>query len=235
MGDLITMANNGTAVEMGSLTPALMQSLKVASEADLTDEQFALVVQFAQTPRPPAVRGSADQITEIITAIASVLKHPATSTGHGKLKLAIYRKTLEAVPLVALQAAANIAVSTLEWMPTPAELLKLARGRDSDAQRAHDRAATLCRHRRQRIMDETLRSLAKRELSEEHLASLPEHIARIAETQASIIILMDGTRLYRNRESVARAQEERDREFQRFKAEANEVLSRAQEKGKGDD
>lgn len=212
-----------------------MQSLKVASEADLTDEQFALVVQFAQTPRPPAVRGSADQITEIITAIASVLKHPATSTGHGKLKLAIYRKTLEAVPLVALQAAANIAVSTLEWMPTPAELLKLARGHDSNAQRAHDRARSLARHRAQRIMDETLRALAKREVSEEHLAGLPEHIARIAETQASIIILMDGTRLYRNRESVARAQEERDREFQRFKAEANEVLSRAQEKGNSDD
>ena len=204
-----------------------MQLLKVETEASLTNEQFALVEQFAQLPRPLAAKASADQLNEIITAIASVLKHPATSTGHGKLKLAVYRKALESVPLVSLQAAANIAVSTLEWMPTPSELLKLARGRGSDAQRAHDRATLLKRNRAQRIMEETLASIARNDYPESELANLHAQWASIAETRGHIVILMDGTRLYRNRDTIKRAQEELDREIERMKQEDHDVASRA--------
>lgn len=207
-----------------------MQSLKVAEE-DLTDEQFALVAQFAHGPKPPMVVAEPDVLNQLITAIASVLKQPTVSMDHGRLKLAVYRKALARVPLVALQHAANIAIETLEWMPTPSELLKLARGHEGEAQRAHDRAGTLCRQRRQRQMDETLALIAKREFPESDLASLHEQWASIAQTRGDIIILMDGTRLYRNRETIQRAQEERDREFERMKAEANDMASRAQEPG----
>lgn len=226
MGDLVTMANSGGALEMGSLTPALMQSLK-ATEADLTDEQFALVEQFALGPKPPMVVAEPDELNRIITAIASVLKQPTVSIDHGKLKLAIYRKALARVPLVALQHAANIAIETLEWMPTPSELLKLARGHEGEAQRAHERANAMTRNRRQRMMDETLSAIARKDYPESELANLHPQWASIAETRALIVILMDGTRLYRNRDTIQRAQEDRDREFERMKREADEVASRA--------
>lgn len=208
------------------MTLALMQSLKVAEE-DLSDEQFAIVAQFAASPRPPALPANPDELTQIITAMASVLKQPNVSIDHGKLKMAIYRKTLARVPLVAIQAAANIAVSTLEWMPTPAELLKLARGHDSDAQRAHDRASLMKRNRAQRMMDETLDRIARKDYPECDLANLHEQWASIAHTRGYIVILMDGTRLYRNRETIQRAQEERDKAIEGMKRDADEVASRA--------
>lgn len=211
MGDLVTMANEGHVPAMGSLTPALRKSLDGGNEADLSPEQFALVVQFANAPCPTPERGTADQINRIITALASVLKSPNVSSDHGKLKLAVYRKALERVPLVALEGAANHAIQTLEWMPTPAEIIKLAEGRHSEAQHLHAKACAFRRNRAQRLHEETLRTIRNRELSHDDLQRVDEFTARVADTQGLIVTMMDGTRHYRTRETIHAQMEERER------------------------
>ena len=227
MDDLVTLAGASNALAMDLLTPALRQSLNVRAEEDLTNEQFAIVAQFANLPAPPPTLPTVDQFDKIIIAVAAVLKKPNVSHNHGKLKLGVYRKALEKVSHHALQAAANKAIATREWMPTPAEFLQLAKGHEEEALRLHAKAKTMRRNRAQRLMESDIRSISNRSMEADRLQHLPERTARIAETQGYIVILMDGTRLYRSRETIQRAQEERDREMREIRAE-DERLSRAQ-------
>ncbi len=208
MGNLVTVDGSASGTTV-SITPPMRQFLSATSEADLTDEQFAVVAAFADESRPIMPAATPDQIGDIILALASTLKAANTDEDQGKMKFALYRRALADVPHTALQTAANIALRTLEWMPTPAELLKLATGRDSEIQRAHDRAVWMRRERAQRMMRETMDKLAAKEIPEADLGGLNDRLAQIAMTRGHILALPDGTRLYRTPESIERADEMR--------------------------
>ena len=146
--------------------------------------------------------------------MAVVLKKPHASLDHGRLKIGVYRKVLGRLSLTALSAAASRALETLEWMPTPAELLKLAQGHSGEAQRLHAKACIMRRNRAQRVHDETLRQVAAKTLSHDDLQNLGEFTARCAVTQGLIITMMDGTHHYRSAETIAQADAERKRAFE---------------------
>lgn len=231
MGDLVSMAE-GTppALATGSLTPALRQSLKIGKEAELTDEEFALVSQFASLPCPPAATLTAPKINEIITALALVLKSPPGPMEHGRLKLAIYRKALAKLSLGALQIAANRAIETLEWMPTPAELLRLAMGFEGDEQKLHARARVMRQRRAQRLHEEAISQIRDKALSDDDLQKLTPFTAQVAETQALVVVLPSGTILYRTAETMRRCEDER-RAIREAEDPEDERLSRARDGG----
>lgn len=199
---------------MDLLTPALRQSLNVASEAELDDQQFAIVSHFASLPCPPPDKPTHDEFDKIIVAMAVVLKKPNASLDHGRLKIGVYRKVLGNLSLTALSAAATAALETLQWMPTPAELLTLAKGHSGEAQRLHSKACVMRRNRAQRIHDETLRQVAAKTISHDDLQHLGEFTARCAITQGLIITMRDGSRHYRTAETIQQADEERKRAFE---------------------
>ena len=135
-----------------------MQSLNVA-ESDLTSEQFAIVAAFADATLPALVMPEDGDIDELIASLAGTLKQPRTAMDAGKLKLAIYRRMLRGTPLRSLQLATRDALAELQWMPTPAELLALAKRRTSPEHMLHGKAQGLARARRQRLFVEAQRAI----------------------------------------------------------------------------
>ena len=188
--------------------------MAATSEETLSDEQFAIVAAFASQPAPPALKPTDEEINKIITTLASVLKSPTTSINHGKLKLAVYRKALSRLSLTAIQAAANRAIETLEWFPTPSEMLRLANGHEGEAQRLWGRAVAMKRNRLQRLMEEALAGLKAKSMSFDDMQALPQRTAEIAETQGLILIRMDGSRHYRTPELLREDAEERKRAWE---------------------
>lgn len=182
----------------------------VKDERELSDEQFSLVARIAAGPPPALPTVTDDDMRKLIGTMAGTLKAPRSSSDEGRLKLAVYKRMLGHLPLAALQHATHTALATLEWMPTPAEILKLAEKFTAPERFAHARAQRLARDRRQRIFEETLRNCKDHTLSHDELQALPDHVAQVAQTQASIIIRSTGERVYRTRETVQADLKERE-------------------------
>jgi len=190
---------------MASLMPLLT---KWESEADLSDEQFHAIARFAASPPPALPIVTADELREMIAFLAGSLKAPRTGIEAGKIKLGAYRLALADQPKAALTHAVQTAIRTMEWLPAPAELLKIAESFTAPERLAHTRAQRLTRDRRQRLFEETIRKCRDRTLSHEELQALPDHHAKVAQTQGSIVIRLNGERVYRTKEAVeADAQE----------------------------
>lgn len=174
----------------------------ISDERQLTDEQFAIVERFADAPPPAIPMVTEEDVRKLIGTMAGTLKAPRTSTDEGRLKLAVYKRMLGHLPLSALKHATERALATLEWMPTPAELLKLAEEHTAPELRLHSRAIALTRHRRQRLFEERLKRIARRELSDADLQELDDYTAKVAQTQGNLIIRLDGSRQYRSKETM---------------------------------
>lgn len=192
--------------EMASLMPLLM---KWESEADLSDEQFHAIARFAASPPPALPLASPDELREMIAFLAGSLKAPRTGLEAGKIKLGAYRLALADQPKAALTHAVQVAIRTMEWLPAPAELLKIAEGFTAPERLAHTRAQRLAQDRRQRLFEETLRKCRDRTLSHDELQALPDQHAKVAQTQGSIVIRMNGERVYRTKEAVDADYQER--------------------------
>lgn len=176
--------------------------MKWESEADLSDEQFHAIARFAASPPPALPLASPDELREMIAFLAGSLKAPRTGLEAGKIKLGAYRLALADQPKAALTHAVQVAIRTMEWLPAPAELLKIARSFTAPEQRAHERAKAMTFARRQRLFDQTLRNIRERKLLTEELAALDDHTAKVAETQGTLIIRLDGSRQYRDKEAL---------------------------------
>lgn len=174
----------------------------VSDERELTDEQFAIVESFAEAPPPALTMVQDEDVRKLIGIMAGTLKAARTSTDEGRLKLSVYKRMLGHLPLSALNHATERALATLEWMPTPAELLKLAEEHTAPELRLHNRAKALARHRRQRLFEEELKRIARRELSDADLQELDDYTAKVAQTQGNLIIRLDGSRQYRSKETM---------------------------------
>ena len=173
-----------------------------ADERSLSDEQFAIVAKAASAPPPALPTASKEAIGRLLATMASTLKRARTDDDQGRLKAAAYARMLEHLPHAALKHATERAIATLEWMPTPAELLRIAQGFTAPQHRAHERAKSMSFNRRQRLFEQTLANIRDRKLFPEEIAALDEHTARVAETRGTLIIRKDGTREYRTREAI---------------------------------
>jgi DNA gyrase inhibitor GyrI len=173
------------------------------SEADLSDEQFAPIARFADGPPPSLEIADGDKVREVVTFLAGALKAPRTGLEEGKIKLGAYRLALTGIPADALAHAVTVAIETLDWLPTPAEVLRLAQTYRHPHILAHERAKAMTLRRRQRLFEETLACIRDRKLLPEELAALDEHTAKCAQTQGFLIIRLDGTREYRTKASLA--------------------------------
>lgn len=184
---------------MASLMPLLT---KCESEADLSDEQFHAVARFAALPPPALPIVTADELREMIAFLAGSLKAPRTGIEAGKIKLGAYRLALADQPKAALAHAVRVAIETLEWLPTPAELLRIARTFTANERTAHARARFLVANRRQREFAHKMRQCQNRELSHAELQALTDAEAKVAQTQGSILIRPSGERVYRTAETL---------------------------------
>lgn len=202
----------------------------MAGERELTEEQFAIVAHVASLPVPVPALVTDDDVRQIIGALAGTLKAPRTSLEQGRLKLGMYRKALAHLSREALAWASERAIRELEWMPTPAELLRLAEGFKEWDVRLHSRAVTLTAARRQRLFEERLRAVRERTMPAELLDTLSDHEAKVAETRGLILIRIDGRRQYRTPETIREHLSDVE-----LRAQAAEVerTNRAPETGEG--
>lgn len=199
--DLVTQAQTA-CLTLAPNTPAARILTNTADEFDLSDEEFAIVARVASEPAPVIPVATEDEINAIVGALAGTLKAARTSLSQGRLQRGVYRKVLGHLTREALKSAADQALRTCDWMPSPSELLKLAEGHKATETLLHGRAVALTRNRRQRLFDLTLAELRERKLPEASLADLDPHTAKVAETQGSIVILPDDRRLYRCKASI---------------------------------
>jgi hypothetical protein len=176
--------------EMASLMPLLM---KCESEASLSDEQFAPIARFAAAPPPALPTATEEDVRKLIGTMAGTLKAARTSTDEGRLKLAVYKRMLGHLPLAALQHATHRALATLEWMPTPAEILKLAEGYCGPERLAYSRAQRLARDRRQRLFDERCKAIRSRAIPADELHTLTEQEIRHGLAHRALLRELDGT------------------------------------------
>lgn len=165
----------------------------VKDERELTPEQFALVERIAEGPPPALPIATDDDVRKLIGTMAGTLKAARTSTDEGRLKLAVYKRMLGHLPLAALQHATHRALATLEWMPTPAELLKLAEGYCGPEKLAHSRARRLARDRHQRLFEERCKAIRSRTIPADELHTLTEAEIRHGLTHHALLRELDGT------------------------------------------
>lgn len=203
MGTEITVAPTASLTLAGN-DEALAILADAEHERDLTEHALAIVQAIALAPAPRPPLATDDDVRNVIGALAGTLKAPRTSREEGQLKLGMYRKALAGhLSGEALSYAGDRALRTLQWMPTPAELIDLAKPYTSKLETLHSKARWLCRERAQRLMDETLKAIARHSLPEADLASLPDRWLAIAETQGGIMRHLDGRFTYRSREAIA--------------------------------
>lgn len=185
----------------------------VKDERELTDQQFALVERIADGP-PPALPVATDEdVRKLIGTMAGTLKAARTSTDEGRLKLAVYKRMLGHLPLAALQHATHRALATLEWMPTPAELLKLADGYCGPEKLAHSRARRLARDRRQRLFEERCKAIRSRAIPPDEFHTLTEQEIRHGLTHRALLRELDGTVILWTLEDEKRIIAERRAQF----------------------
>lgn len=165
----------------------------VKDERELTPEQFALVERIADGPPPALPIVTEDDVRKLIGTMAGTLKAARTSTDEGRLKLAVYKRMLRHLPLAALQHATHRALATLEWMPTPAELLKLAEGYCGPERLAYSRAQRLARDRRQRLFDERCKAIRARAIPPDEFHTLTDQEIRYGQSNRALLRELDGT------------------------------------------
>lgn len=196
--------NGAKQMEIVTATNHSLTSLleNCASEESLTDAQFAEIVAFADAPPPESVPASEDDVRAFVAFLAATLKAPRNGADTNRVKLGAYRMVLSGQPKDALAYAVKTAIRTMEWMPTPAGILSLANSYVAPEKIAHSRAQRLVRDRRQRVFDETIRQCMERALSHDDLQKLTSRAAEIAQTAGAIIIMQDGSRVYRTPETI---------------------------------
>lgn len=168
----------------------------------MTDAQFAEIIAFADAPPPESVSASEDDVRAFVAFLAATLKVRRNGADTNRVKLGAYRMVLAGQPKDALAYAVKTAIRTMEWMPTPAGILSLANSYVAPEKIAHSRAQRLVRDRRQRVFDETIRQCMERALSHDDLQKLTSRAAEIAQTAGAIIIMQDGSRVYRTPETI---------------------------------
>lgn len=175
---------------MASLMPLLM---KWESEADLSDEQFHAIARFAASPPPALPLASPDELREMIAFLAGSLKAPRTGLEAGKIKLGAYRLALADQPKAALTHAVQVAIRTMEWLPAPAELLKIAEAYCGPEKLAHSRARRLYRDRCQRLFEERCKAIRSRTFPVDQLHTLSETEIRVGLSSRTLLRELDGT------------------------------------------
>jgi hypothetical protein len=173
------------------------------TEGDFREDELRAIARFADGPPPALKLADADKVREVVAFLAGALKAPRTGLDEGRIKLGAYRLALTGLPEAALSHAVTQAIRSMEWLPAPSEILKLAQSYNAPEHLAHERAKAMTLRRRQRLFEETIRCIRDRKLLPEELAALDEHTARCAQTQGFLIIRLDGTREYRTSASLA--------------------------------
>lgn len=174
----------------------------VQHERDLTDDLHALARRIAELPVPRSALATDADVRNVVGSIAAILKAPRTSRDQATFQLGMYRKALTGhLSADALSYAGERALRELQWMPTPAELIALAKPFTNPEALIHAKARLLCRERAHRLMEETCLKLSRREYPEAEINDLPERWLKIAETQGHILLQLNGQYVYRSREA----------------------------------
>lgn len=199
-----------TDQETASLMPLLMRWER---EADLSDEQFHAIARFAASPPPALPLASPDELREMIAFLAGSLKAPRTGLEAGKIKLGAYRLALADQPKAALTHAVQVAIRTMEWLPAPAELLKLAEGYCGPERLAYSRARRLARDRRQRLFEERCKAIRSRAIPPDEFHTLTDQEIQYGQSHRALLRELDGTVILWTLEDETRIIAERRAQF----------------------
>lgn len=175
---------------MASLMPLLESSVSVG---DLRADDLRAIVAFADAPPPALPAATEDDVREMVAFLAATLKAPRTDIDGGKIKLGAYRLTLTGKPKAAIQHATETAIRTLEWMPTPAELIRLVDAYLAPEQRAHTRARYIARTMRQRAFEDRCKAIRSRTFPQDQFHTLTEQELHIGITSRALLKEINGT------------------------------------------
>lgn len=175
---------------MASLMPLLESSVSVG---DLRADELQAIIAFADAPPPALPAATEDDVREMVAFLAATLKAPRTGIDGGRIKLGAYRLTLTGKPKAAIQHATETAIRTLEWMPTPVELLRLVDGYLAPEKRAHSRARYIARTMRQRAFEDRCKAIRSRTFPPDQFHTLTEQELHIGITNRALLKEMDGT------------------------------------------
>lgn len=176
--------------EMASLMPLLMRCDKAA---DMSESELRAIVAFADAPPPALLAATEDDVRQIVAFLAATLKAPRTGIDGGRIKLGAYRLTLTGKPKAAIQHATQAAIRNLEWMPTPAELIRLVDAYLAPEQRAHSRARYIARTMRQRAFEDRCKAIRSRTFPQDQFHTLTEQELHIGITNRALLKELDGT------------------------------------------
>lgn len=175
---------------MASLMPLLESSVSVG---DLRADELHAIIAFADAPPPALPTATEDDVREMVAFLAATLKAARTGIDGGRIKLGAYRLTLTGKPKAAIQHATETAIRTMEWMPTPAELLRLVDAYLAPEHRAHTRARYIARTMRQRAHEDRCKAIRSRSLPPDEIGALKGMELAYAITQRAALVEMDGT------------------------------------------
>lgn len=180
-------------------------ALAIRDESSLDDEQFAVVLQASRAPLPADAYADDALVRDLIASLAGVLKQARTSIEGGKFKLGLFRKALVGhVTAGALRHACDRALRECEWMPTPAELIRLAQGFVRPDVAARDQARQLVTDRRSRFRRATFAQLRERAIAPDDLPDLPEDLIADAVEARLLMWTLDAEIVYPTPENVER-------------------------------
>lgn len=171
----------------------LLESSATAGIIEIGEDELRAIIAFADAPPPALPAATEDDVREMVAFLAATLKAPRTGIDGGRIKLGAYRLTLTGKPKAAIQHATETAIRTLEWMPTPAELLRLVDGYLAPEHRAHTRARYIARTMRQRAHEDRCKAIRSRSLPPDEIAALKGMELAYAITQRAALVELDGT------------------------------------------
>lgn len=196
---------NIDATALSKLATNEQAILSARSLTDLDPEHVHALTVLADGPPPPALSlATQDEFKALMKSLGTTLKQPQLPLDEGRWKLSTYWGILGHLPLAALQHATRQALTDLEWMPAPSQLLAYAESYGRPDQRLYQRARFLVREHRQAEWQRQCRAIERKEIVMSDLSDLDDALIEWGIAQRYLIKLPpDDTLVYLTGETLA--------------------------------
>lgn len=161
---------------------------------------MAMLREIRDSPLPAFVSCDDDAFAKCMK-LMDILPRRQDDQLTGKLRFALYKRHLSGFSNEALAYLANKATAELHWFPLPVECLSILKAWPNatrDAERK-EKAGHLIQWENQARMEDALRELAARTLSQADVDALTDMTKRVAAEKGYVRLLKDGSyRLWPN-------------------------------------
>lgn len=173
--------------------PEIANMLSGLTVKTMTNEHYLALQPLSQLPVVMGEQATDDEILEILKYLASALSYRSVDDETGRMKVAVYVSKLKGFTKEALQYASNRVLDDPEirFLPTVAEIAKIAKQFEPDAKGAKERITSLCRQYKQAEFDEIFRRMKFGEIDNDEINSLSDRMKRIGDDRGLIRLVND--------------------------------------------